>query len=51
MKKTTKSALAVAGSVALVFGAVVSSEAQAAPKQVTLAFQDRKSTRLNSSHT
>jgi len=39
MKKTTKSALAVAGSVALVFGAVVSSEAQAAPKQVTLAFQ------------
>jgi len=39
MKKTTKSALAVAGSIALVFGAVVSSEAQAAPKQVTLAFQ------------
>jgi len=39
MKKTTKSALAVVGSVALVFGAVVSNAAQAAPKQVTLAFQ------------
>jgi len=39
MKKTTKSALAVVGSVALVFGAVVSNAAQAAPKQITLAFQ------------
>ena len=39
MNKTTKRALAAAGSLALALGAVVTSSANAAPIEITLAFQ------------